>query len=370
MFKKAVLFTGLFAIAACSGDVYDEIDEQNALFANQQNNANTGGMQTNSFEDSNPGWINFPGGGGFPFINTGSGCQSPWDIWFRNHPFTPIYTFSNRGGGGHSSPLKLEIIPWAGLAYYDDNNDGIYNDLANPGTSFNLAGGNYPNLFFNNQEVGNLVPGDPITLDGSSIDESELTIASDPSLTQDEHLLANPANKLGPYNNLNKVFSFSILTPQEQDLLMKYGKVLYYEVRISERVSGLPIGTYRVQYKNTTLKNPATPPNHYVQIMPYKANMIPSGGILSNNVYYYYNPSAPNDTQWGTPGGSPYPTSPNPPGTPNPNFICNSREVVIEQFFPDQTLISYGSPQWQIYVTMPIGSYLWQTSGPMLVVGP
>src|SRR5690606_38334048 len=153
------------------------------------------------------------------------------------------------------------------------------------------------------------------------MDESELIIASDYTLTQDEHLLANPANKLGPYNNLNKVFSFSSLTPPEQDLLMKYGKVFYYEVRVSVNATGAPLGTYYVQYRNASLES------GYLNFVPtpYTAT-IPTSGI-STPVLYYKNqdPSVLDDTQW-TPGL--YPTGPGG----GPGYTCNSREVVIVKF--------------------------------------
>lgn len=321
-----------------------------------------------SFESSDPGYIN---PGGIPYINPGSGYQSPWDIWFRNQLFTPVYQFSNRGGVGHTSPLRLEIIPWAGLAYYDDNDDGDYTDLdlalqtGGSGIVANMNNGNYPNLFFNNQEVGNLVPADPITLDGTTIDESELIIASDPSLTLDEHLLANPANKLTPFNNNDKVFTFSSLTPQEQDLLMKYGKVFYYDVNIYENATGALLGTHRVQYENASLNE-----DFYTLIPGYDVNEAPNNSSISDKVYYYFDSNAPNKTEWGTTANPLYPTAPNPPGIINPGFTCNSREVVIENLFPDRELIAYGNPQWEISVTMPIGSHLWRTSGPLLVVGP
>ncbi len=372
MFKKVLLFATLCTLTACSDDVYDEMNQQNEQLANDANN---GGMQTNSFDDTNPGWIN-PGGGSF--INPGYGYQSPWDIWFRNHPFTPIYSFSNRGGGGHTSPLKLEIIPYVGLAYFDDNDDGNYTDLylaqqtGGSGIVANMNNGNYPTLFFNNQEVGNLVAADPITLDGTSIDESELTIASDPSLTTDEHLLMNPANKhASGFNNLNKVFSFtsSGLTPQEEDLLMKYGKVFYYEVRITESATGIPVGTagnpngfYYVQMANPTLNGPLGFNINWIQIPGYNAT-IPSNGAV-RDVHYYHNtdPAVQTYTEW----TAPYPTSNPPVGT----YVCNSREVVIKEAFPFRDSFSYGGRNWIIYVIIPIGSYLWQTSGPMLVVEP
>jgi len=128
-----------------------------------------------------------------------------------------------------------------------------------------------------------------------------------------------------------------------------------------------PLGTYYVQYRNTSLENGY--PN-YIKISGYTANDIPNNNVLSNNVYYYKNqdPSVPNDTQWGTTTSPLYPTNPSS-GIPIPGFSCNSREVVIDQFFPDRDTFNYTQP-WQIYVTMPIGSHLWRTSGPMLVVGP
>lgn len=67
MFKKVLLFATVCALASCSGDVFDEIDQQNEKLASDTNN---GGMQTNSFDDSNPGWIDLDAG---PFINSGNG---------------------------------------------------------------------------------------------------------------------------------------------------------------------------------------------------------------------------------------------------------------------------------------------------------
>lgn len=254
-----------------------------------------------------------------------------------------------------------------GLAYYDGIDDGIYDDpyiaKHNAGNGFvaNLNNGNYPTLFANNQEVGNLVPAEVIELDGSSLDESELTIASDPSTP--EHLLANAGNKhLSGYNNNNEVFRFSGLTTQEEDLLRDYGKVFYYEVHVSERVSGAPLGVYNVQARNITLENPSA--NTFWDPIPgYNANV--NGIALPNKVYYYFNPAAGgilNETSW----PAPYPTVPGQAG-----YNCNSREVVIEMLHAHhRTFSGYLGQPWEIYVTMPIGSYLWQTSGPMLVVKP
>jgi len=56
MKKILFLLGGIITPAACSEDVYQEIDEQNEQLANEQN-ANNVGKQTNSFDDSQSGGI-------------------------------------------------------------------------------------------------------------------------------------------------------------------------------------------------------------------------------------------------------------------------------------------------------------------------
>ena len=369
MFKKAVLFTGFFVIAACSGDIYDEIDQQNEQLTSEQN-ANNNGMQTNSFEDSNPGWINLPGGGGAPFINPGDGYQSPWDIWFRNKPYTPNYAFSNRGGGGHTSPLTIRITPWVGLAYFDGANDGFYNDddlLLNnpPGLVANFNGGGFPNLYANGKEVGNLVPAKPFILDGTTMAQSELSIASDWASSNPKHLLSptgfsNPA----AYNPNNITFQFPGLLPQERDLLAQYGKVFYFEVDVTETATSMFLGKFFVQVENNTLDDPAFFNPNWITANGIQANV--PGGAGLRDVFYYHNttPGILPDTQW----DFPYPIS--TPTGPNPDYICNSREVVIKQAYSNKYTFTYNGAPWEVWVVMAIGSHLWLTSGPFLVVQP
>ena len=105
--------------------------------------------------------------------------------------------------------------------------------------------------------------------------------------------------------------------------------------------------------------------------MPYTINT--AGSTIGGKVFYYHNQAAgfPNETQWGTAADPLYPTSPNPPGVINPGFTCNSREVVIQKIHSNHDYFpGYLGQPWEIYVTMPIGSHLWRTSGPMLVVQP
>src|SRR5690606_1647356 len=269
MLKKAFLVLSIFALAACSDGVYDEID--------QQIEDGELPMSTSSFEDSDPGWINFPGGGGAPFINPGDGYQSPWDIWFRNKPYTPSYTFSNRGGGGHTSPLRIQIRPWAGLAYFDGTNDGFYNDdylLLNnpPGMVADFTTGGYPNLYAGNNEVGNLIPGAFIVLDGTTMAQSELELGSDPASGNPEHLLS-PAGFPNPmgYNPNNISFRFPGLNPAERNLMAQYGRIFYFEVDIFEQATGAFIGKFFLQVYNGSVDGSSP--------IPY---WIPAGGIQAN----------------------------------------------------------------------------------------
>src|SRR5690606_25439545 len=155
MKKILFLLGGVIFLTACSEDVYQEIDKQNEQLANEQN-ANNGGMQTNSFDDSNPGGL---GSGGFS--NFATNYFSPWDLgWNRGvdyYELQPSYAFSNGGAVGENySPYTLQVFAWIGLAYFDGDNDGTFTDHFT-GNTFLLSGGNYPNLYQPNQEVGNLV---------------------------------------------------------------------------------------------------------------------------------------------------------------------------------------------------------------------
>ncbi len=366
MKKTIIALMGLFTLMACSDDVYEEIDKQNKDLEND----NSFEMQTNSFDDSNPGWIDLTGGGSF--INIGNGYQSPWDVWFRNAPFTPNYQFSNQGGPGHSSPLTIHITPWAGLAYYDGINDGMYNDdflLANSpsGLVADFTLGGYPNLYVGNNEVGNLIEGEMITLDGTSLAESEIGIASDPANMSGpgpQHLLSAVGN-LNPaaYQGKPGSFNFPSLNPAETLLMEQYGKIFIFEVTVRRGPTGPIIGNYFVQVENETLDGPSGPTNNNWKSTGISVSVPGLAG--TRDVYYYHNqtPGVSNETIW----NFAYPIMST---TNNPDFFCNSREVVIKDAHPSSRPITTYTRPWEVRVVMAIGSNLWRTSGPYLVVRP
>src|SRR5690554_6978276 len=90
--KKVLFITAFFALAACSEDVYQEIDQQNEA---------VNMMAPPTFDDSNPGYNDGT-------IHPGSGYVSPWDIWHRNNPFPPSYTIVNYSGAS----LVMTVTPW------------------------------------------------------------------------------------------------------------------------------------------------------------------------------------------------------------------------------------------------------------------
>ena len=337
MFKKAVLFTGFFAIVACSGDVYDEIDQQNEQL---ENDANNGGMQTNSFDDSFPGY--YSGG-----IVPGTGYVSPWDVWYRNNPYPPSYVISKA-----SDSLVMSVTAWVGLAYYDSNNDGFYNDpflplVGSPSLVADFWSGNYPNLFNNTQEIGNLIQTKPIILDSSSGPENELPIIST------DHLPVIQGN-VSPIGNPMKLF-FDITgtaTSQEIQLLADYGKVFYFEVTVTTSGGGFVWYGF-VEAENSTLEG--VPMKPYWVPTGLQAN-VPGAGL--KDIHYYYT-GLPNGTEWVAPPTAP---SPSPPGPGVTNLHCDSREVVIRQAYKNEEPTGF-SPTSKVALYMPQGSWLWQTSG-------
>ncbi len=140
---------GLFTLMACSEDAFQDAE---------QNGKPSFENQANSFNDNDNGTKNSDG-----TKQEGANYASPWDIWYRVPGKQPAYIVRN-GTDENTSPYKLEIWSYAGLAYFDGVNDGTYNDpMTN--TQFPINNGNYPKLFANNQEVGNLVrTASPFTL--------------------------------------------------------------------------------------------------------------------------------------------------------------------------------------------------------------
>lgn len=324
-------------MTACSDDVYDEMNQQNEQLANDANN---GGIQTNSFDSGFPGYYN---GGIVP----GTGYVSPWDVWYRNNPFPPIYVISKGSG-----PLEMTVTAWVGLAYYDDNDDGQYHDpflatTSPPGLVADFWSGNYPNLFTNNQEIGNLIPAKPIVLGAGMGPENELPINST------DHLPVIQSN-VSPIGNPNQLF-FDIsgtATPQEIQLLADYGKVFYYEVLVTDGAGGAWKGV--VEAHNPTLEQ--TPLPTFWEPTGLQANV--PGSTIPKDIHYYFTNIV--GTQWVAP-----PTAPSP-GPPNFNgagiFFCDSREVVIRKTYENEYLTGL-TPTSKIHLAIPQGSWLWQTSG-------
>jgi len=210
-------------LTACTTDsVFDEQNADEEL-----------PMGTNSFDPGDSGQY-YDDGTKTP----GAPYFSPWDIWFnRGANFVgkqPAYIFWNGNASGteeeHAySPYTLEVIPYVGLAYYDGDNDGFYNDPSPGGSaSYNFTTGNYPTLYDNNtpngfpQEIGALVKMQPFIInpmDGFRYEDNQ------------DHLPLGTNRK--PYTSDNFHFSGGV-NQAEMDLLREYGKVFFYEVNIYE----------------------------------------------------------------------------------------------------------------------------------------
>lgn len=240
-----MILMGVISLTACSSDsVFEEQSTDEEL-----------PMSTNSFNNQDSGHYAGYGPGGIG--SWGKNYISPWDIWFNRGPDfvgkQPAYIFwnGNVNGGEEEeeaySPYTLEVIPWVGLAYFDGDDDGDFYDISPTKTSNPpllvapmASSGQYPNLYANGHEVGNLVQMQPFIINpmtGSRLESA------------DHHLPVDPGNvKYGDH------FDFSGgLTQDEMDLLREYGKVFFYEVYVHE--AGAFIGQYIMHPEISTLPN-------------------------------------------------------------------------------------------------------------------
>lgn len=270
----------------------------------------------------------------------------------------------------------MEVTCWVGLAYFDGSDDGSYDDPSlNPSGSpvqvADLTNGNYPNLYANNQEVGNLLRTQPIVLDGNNFDGSNLEIASDPANPFAGHLPGSMATLSPLAHNFYNQFFDVMGTNDEQILLAEYGKVFYFEVLILEKTTGAPVlgGPVFVQVANETIPGGSfLPPYPEWKLVPGIQAPTPMG---LKDIFYYEHPTI-TGTIWGTPGTFP----PYPQGGPvsnHPDYQCDSHEVVFGKMppVPHEIVFSYnGVNNWRVVTSMLIGSYLWQTSGPYVGVIP
>ncbi len=278
MKKSIITLMGLFTLIACSDDALQEAE---------QNGKPTFENQANSFNNDDSGFVGGPNGTKEPGLN----YYSPWDIWYnRGKPNQqPSYNLSN-GNVENISPYKLEVFAWIGLAYFDGNDDGVYNDPNLPIGSQMVAdmAANptlYPNLYPNGHEVGNLVrTAGPITLnpqDGIAMEDVN------------DHLPMNGSAALKYGSN-----SFNlggVLAPAEDILIRNYGKVFFYEVNVFQ--GGAFVGTYFMHPEIPNLPNPSSAA-YWEPIKksgnPVQGNMPPLGSF---DLYYINHPIA-TKTNW------------------------------------------------------------------------
>jgi|SRR5690554_813099 len=148
-----------------------------------------------------------------PLTNSAPGFASPYEDTMYGDSI--VYT------GINNSPFFVEVIPYIGLAYYDGDDDGIYNTVS---TSFNLAtttspGGGYPNLYAGSREYLNLLQGPTLTI-----------VPGAPHFySGDNHC---------PVKNGQTFDLTGIGTQDEIDLLADAGKIYYFDV-IVRRSGGL-----------------------------------------------------------------------------------------------------------------------------------
>lgn len=325
MKKIRLILFGLCTLTACSDDAFQEVEKQNEESGLQN--------QVNSFNDGNSG-EHLPDGTKYP----GDNYASPWDIWYRVYTGKqPGYIIRN-GTVETTSPYKLEVWAYAGLAYFDGANDGIYND-PKIGAQFPINNGNYPKLFANGQEVGNLVrTAVPFTLN-----------------PQEGFRMEGNTNHLpmtGGSNKFPQVFNFgNQLTTQEHTLLRDYGKVFFYEVRVFQASNNAFVGTYILHPEISTIGTTTA----------WETVKDLGGTALSGFVQplgtsfelYYYNANFQGGTKWD-------------PTLPKDVNKCDSREVVFRVPQPLHTHTLMGKTL-SLHVTQNPYTF-WQNSSLDLVV--
>mgnify|MGYP003575586514 CR=1 FL=1 len=320
---------GLFTLIACSEDTYQEADKMNEEPDSQ--------YQTNSFNPNDPGY--YVPGAGFPPNQAGGDYASPWDIWYRGTPeVIPSYTFANLEGEG-VSPFVIEITPYLGLAYYDDVNDGLFHDPAQ-GYSLihDMTTGNFPSLYANNNEIGNLIKAKTIVLDGTSVQNNEFSIGSD-----QDHCPVDLANITTGWNPMGRFLDIdSSATSDEKKLIAKYGKAFFFGITIYERSNPSNVFVNEIfQVQCNTLGVVSDWLDTGVQANPfgtvhklhYYKDLVKGPGT-----YYYHN-------------------------IPAGQGICDSREVVFRNEFSNKKMFSYLGDNYQFDLYIAQGVYLWMTSG-------
>lgn len=219
MYKKILALAGFFALAACSEDVYQDIDKQNEILE-QSSNApgNSGGIK--------------------PFTIIPGGYESPWHFSAPDEVNHSLHSPLPSNNG-----IAVRVTPYIGLAYWDGGDDGSYDT---PTGSYNLTGGGYPNLYSGGNEYGNYIPANPIVLNtwGAGGPHTEEII-----IIWGGHcpIFTAWTYKYNPYTIFFDVMNNHVVQPsahagpltpplpaaatfQEALLLNDYGKVMYYKV--------------------------------------------------------------------------------------------------------------------------------------------
>ena len=277
-------------MTSCSEDALLQTDEQESMYS------------TNSFNDNGSGGTT-PGGSSILAIN----YYSPWDIWYNrgnaNFELQPSYTFNNGNVDDNFSPYRLEVYAWVGLAYFDGTNDGVFNDISQPGLPpvANMIGNpmQYPNLFTMTaggqpQEVGNLVKTttsldfDP--LQSARIEDREHHLPMPYTSGFSLGTLANPRYTTPPYTFgiCPDGFNFTgTLQPEEELLLRDYGKVFFYEVDVFEAATGAFVDTYILHPEIQTLYDSSTPEWRPVTDISGTTQLQGNLPFGSFNLFYY-----------------------------------------------------------------------------------
>lgn len=266
-----------------------------------------------------------PTGIGWPGIN----YLSPWDIWYRNHPnpvpgfgiLQPWYLITN-GNADDPSPYNIEVYSYVGLAYFDGNDDGVFND-PQTGASIPLAsnfGGNYPNLYggtsATGHEAGNLVRvTNSFKVPGYPTPKSSLRIES-----KTRHLaIPNQNDARYPYlDGADQGFVYGQLTGPERNILEQYGKVFFYEVKVYSKSTGALVLSTFMHPNIETLPNGTNDPG-WKEILDSSGN--PLSGDMPNGVsapLYYFDDYSLNGTIW------------NAASSPYYGNQCDSHEVVFD----------------------------------------
>lgn len=236
----------------------------------------------------------------------------------------PSYFFSN-GNVEDVTPYNIEVFAYAGVAYFDGDDDGFYRDVSQTGSPivhdmFNNPM-SYQSLYVGGQEVGNLARSNPFKVDAYP--------ATNYSFRYEDNILHFPFIAATPNASpkYGDGFDFSgILSPQEEDLLQNYGKIFFYEVHVYDKITNvLVLSTLMYPAINTIpngIHNPDDVDPGWKKVLDLSGTNQLTGTVPTlgfNAPLYYFYTGSPNGTEWDFYA--------NPPFNVNK---CDSREIVFD----------------------------------------